>query len=178
MIYIITNLVNGNRYIGKTSKTIEERWYCHCKCAEYGQQTYLYKAMRKYGIDQFKIDYLCDGLDDEEVIMIEAHNPEYNMTRGGTGGDTSTSPNYIQAMKKLDRRGSNNPMYGRRGIDNPNYGKKHGPNTKLSESKKKTIRCSNGNIFKGFQSLFDFYNVKSYYSLRKIGITWSEVHDE
>ena len=163
MIYLITNTVNNKRYIGKTSKTIEERWYQHCKNAEYGIKTHLYKAIRKYGKENFIIEFLCDGLDSEEIKMIEFYQPEYNITKGGTGGDTSKSPNYINAMKRRNISGSNNPMFGKKGLDNPNYGKKYGSNPKISESKKKTLKCSNGKIFKGFQEMFDFYNVKSYY---------------
>ena len=123
MIYMITNIMTGDRYIGKTSRTIEARWYQHQKNAEYGHDTYLYRAMRKYGVENFTVEHLSDGLDDEEMLLIEQLRPEYNMTRGGDGGDTSTSPNYKAGMLRRDMSGTNNPMYGKRGKDNPNYGK-------------------------------------------------------
>lgn len=175
MIYLITNKVNGKRYIGKTAKSIEERWYHHCKNAEYGLNTYLYKAIRKYGKENFIVEHLCDGLDDEEVQMIDIHQPEYNMTRGGTGGDTSSSPNFKASLTRRNYKGTNNPNYGKRGELNPKYGKKYGPKPNISRAKMKKLLSSDGNIFEGFQSMFDFYNVKSYYSLKKIGITWSEI---
>lgn len=131
MIYLVTNIVNGKRYIGKTTQLLEDRWYQHCKNAQYGHDSYLYKAIRKYGVESFKIEKLCDGLDDEEVMMIEAHSPEYNMTRGGDGGDTSSSPNYARGM--LMRRsyaGEGNPNYGKRGQCSPNYGKTRSEETK------------------------------------------------
>lgn len=124
MIYLITNQITGDRYIGKTSRTIEDRWYQHQKNAEYGHDTYLYRAMRKYGVDNFTVKHLSDGLDEEEILLIEQMKPEYNMTRGGDGGDMSASPNYRAAMMNRDMSGSNNPMYGKRGKDNPNFGKK------------------------------------------------------
>lgn len=124
MIYIITNKLNNKRYIGKTAKTIEERWYQHCKNAEYGVDTYLYRAIRKYGSENFSVEFLCDGLDEEEVIQIEQLQPEYNMTKGGTGGDTSNSPGYKAAIAKRDMSGPNNPMFGRKGAENPNFGKR------------------------------------------------------
>jgi len=124
MIYIITNKINGNQYIGKTSKTIEKRWYQHQKNAEYGHNTYLYKAIRKYGVENFVCEYLAEGLDNEEILLIEKYKPEYNMTRGGDGGDTSSSPNFQSSLKARNFNGPNNPNYGKRGKDSPNYGKK------------------------------------------------------
>jgi len=177
MIYLITNKINNKRYIGKTQKPIKTRWYYHCKNASYGIDTALYRAIRKYGEENFTIEYLCEGSDAEEILAISSYKPEYNMTKGGDGGDTSASPRYLEAMKRRDMSGKNNPMYGKKGINNPNYGKKYGPNPRISESKKKVLICSNGNIFYGFQQMFDFYSVRSYYSLKKIGITWSEKDD-
>jgi len=43
-----------------------------------------------------------------------------NITEGGTGGDTSHSPNYIKAMKELDRSGEKNGMYGRSAVTDNN----------------------------------------------------------
>jgi hypothetical protein len=103
---------------------MDDRWYQHQKNAEYGHETYLYRAMRKYGVESFVIEYLSEGLDEEEIILIDQLKPEYNMTRGGDGGDTSSSPNYRNALATRNVSGSNNPMYGRRGVDNPNYGKR------------------------------------------------------
>ena len=125
MIYLITNTVNGKRYIGKTTQTLEARWYQHCKNAEYGHNTYLYKAIRKYGRESFDISLLCEGLEEEEVLLIAEHQPEYNMTVGGDGGDTSHSPNYQDGMiKRRSYKGSGNPNYGKRGPSSPNYGKR------------------------------------------------------
>lgn len=125
MIYMLTNTKNGKRYIGKTSQALEKRWYQHCKNAEHGQDTYLYRAIRKYGKESFSVEKLCDGLDEDEILMIEEHSPEYNMTKGGDGGDTSSSEAYQSGMARRDYRGCNNPNYGKRGKDSPNYGKRH-----------------------------------------------------
>lgn len=124
MIYIITNTITGDQYIGKTEKTVEKRWEKHCYNAQAGQDTYLYRAMRKYGIEAFTIKFLCDGLDEEEVTMIASLKPKYNMTRGGTGGDTSASLRYQAALLRRNYKGENNPNYGKRGSNSPNYGKK------------------------------------------------------
>ena len=60
-IYKITNLINNNAYIG-LSINIEKRWLAH---KERSQDVFnkeydkiLYKAFRKYGIDNFKFEIL------------------------------------------------------------------------------------------------------------------------
>jgi group I intron endonuclease len=128
MIYLITNTVNGKQYIGKTTRTMEVRWYFHLDAAKRGSQTHLHRAIRKHGADAFLVEYLADGLDDEEIIMIERHMPAYNMTRGGDGGDTSASPNFKAALaRRKTRAGANNPNYGKKGECSPNYGKTRTP---------------------------------------------------
>jgi hypothetical protein len=58
--------------------------------------------MRKYGIENFMIEVLeiTEHLDEREKYWISTLHPQYNMTAGGEGGDTSSSPNFISAMKK------------------------------------------------------------------------------
>lgn len=125
MVYLITNSVNGKRYIGYTTKTLEERLAKHKYNAAVGIDTYLYRAMRKHGPDKFSIQFLADGVGEMEAQLIEQHKPEYNMTPGGDGGDTSKSPRYQAWLaRRPSSAGENNPMYGRRGEDSPNYGKK------------------------------------------------------
>lgn len=86
-------------YIGQTSKTIEERFQSHIHKAEIGKNYALYRAIRKYGPENFTI---------EEVMFVEAPTKEelkqkldylerrfiarydtlrhgYNMTIGGDG---------------------------------------------------------------------------------------------
>lgn len=118
IIYQITNKINGKFYIGKTTKSAEERFNQHFYNHKNGN-TYLYKAMRKYGVHNFQIDILenTELLNEREIYWIKTLNPQYNMTVGGDGGDTSRSPNYINGMKNRDFTGQNNPMYGKKRTD-------------------------------------------------------------
>ena len=127
MIYLITNTHNGKRYVGKTTQQLEKRWYQHRRNAASGKNTWLYKAIRKYGEDAFTVVPVCEGGNDEERAIIAQLKPEYNLTTGGDGGDTSASPNYQSAMAARDYRGARNPNYGKRGEMSPNHGKVRSP---------------------------------------------------
>ena len=56
-------------------------------------------AIKQYGKDNFTIEVIevvndQTLLNEREQFYIQSLNPEYNMTIGGDGGDTSLSPNY------------------------------------------------------------------------------------
>lgn len=95
-IYKIENLVNHKFYIGK-SNDIYKRFGDHKRKAFYtADPSYnypLYKAIRKYGIDNFNFSILeeCseDELNKKEEYWIKFYNtylgPGYNQTPGGEG---------------------------------------------------------------------------------------------
>lgn len=90
-IYKITNTINNKVYIGQTTQTVETRWKQHQR-SSLTKKYALYYAMRKYGIDNFKIETLeqCDNkeLDEKEIEWIAFYNSYrdgYNMTLGGSG---------------------------------------------------------------------------------------------
>ena len=83
--YLITNLVTGKRYVGKTTKTIEKRWIDHKTGAKRGGRTPLQRALRKYSSENFIIDPLnpCEfditteaELNDWERLMIRPSGRE------------------------------------------------------------------------------------------------------
>lgn len=57
-IYKITNNINGKVYIGQTIKTVEKRFRQHINNSNkpYFSQIILYKAMNKYGIENFSVE--------------------------------------------------------------------------------------------------------------------------
>jgi group I intron endonuclease len=93
-IYRITNTVTGHCYIGMTTKNIQLRLERHLYNAATGQ-THLYRAMRKYGYEKFKIELLEEValpinhlnkiLGEREEYWVAQLNPHYNMTSGGEG---------------------------------------------------------------------------------------------
>jgi group I intron endonuclease len=99
-IYRITNTKNGKKYIGQTSKSLEERFNAHAKHAKNKVNRHLYDAMNCYGVESFVIEMIetCSSkeeLDDREKFWIQEENTftpnGYNMTLGGGGGNTLTS---------------------------------------------------------------------------------------
>lgn len=95
VVYLVRNLINGKRYIGKTSGpnaalAIKRRWREHVRLARKGANYVLSKAIRKYGMENFAIGPLHimsnePGSFAMEVMEIARISPEYNLTKGGEG---------------------------------------------------------------------------------------------
>ena len=91
-IYQITNNINGKIYIGKTEFSVVRRWEQHCSDAQKDRckDRPLYRAMNKYGIDNFSIETIeeTDNPDERETYWIEQKGSfkyGYNATLGGDG---------------------------------------------------------------------------------------------
>lgn len=117
IVYLITNKINHKKYIGKTILPLTRRFQNHINKSTKGSLTYFHRAIRKYGKEHFTCEILdratsLEELNQKEMIWIKTIAPEYNMTVGGDGGDTSKSPNYIEGMKHRDLSGSKNGMWG------------------------------------------------------------------
>lgn len=116
IIYQIINKKNSKKYIGKTILSMKQRFQTHQTNA-FGikQLNYtLYKAMRKYGCDNFKIELIEDCgdcsnqfLDERErywIRKIDSFGLQgYNMNEGGTGG--SNGPHSLETRKKMSLNG-------------------------------------------------------------------------
>lgn len=89
-IYIITNKTNNKSYIGKTEHIDpNKRWQEHCQDykRDYYKERPLYKAMNKYGLENFTFKILIKTKNPEidEVLYIEkynTYNKGYNATIG------------------------------------------------------------------------------------------------
>lgn len=95
LIYIIKNNCNNKVYVGQTSTSMEHRWKDHIKSAKgnFEPSMILYKAMRKYGIENFYVELVedsitgTDALNDREKYWIEQYDSllpnGYNVREGG-----------------------------------------------------------------------------------------------
>jgi len=96
-IYKIVNKINNKVYVGQTVQSIEKRWNCH-KCDSQTANFPLYRAIRKYGIDNFAIEHIetlpenstVDDLNQREIFWIKELNSVrpngYNLKSGGSHG--------------------------------------------------------------------------------------------
>lgn len=93
-IYCITNLINGKRYVGKTTYSVTRRFQEHCRDykKERCEKRPLYDAMNKYGIENFVVEELLkcpnEELNSYEIMYIdklETFHKGYNATKGGDG---------------------------------------------------------------------------------------------
>ena len=93
IIYKITNVVNNKVYIGLTTTSLKKRWYAHIRDSKKSEK-HLYAAMRKYGLDNFKIEVIDDTAKDMQELgklerkYIKLYNSTdpnygYNITYGG-----------------------------------------------------------------------------------------------
>ena len=136
-LYIISNIITGDTYVGKTQSGFENRFRRHIYAANAGSNTYLHRAIRKYGEENFSTKLLESQVPATlcsvaERNWIEFLKPTYNLTDGGEGGDTSRSPNYISGMK--NRIHPHTPSYGM-------LGKKHRDISKLKGRYAKQKPC-------------------------------------
>jgi len=94
-LYLITNILNQRYYVGITTRSIKHRWEGHKRAAE-GEKILnlkgLHAAMRKFGLENFKITQLgkydsLKKLAKAEVQAIKKYHSltpnGYNLNRGG-----------------------------------------------------------------------------------------------
>ena len=104
-IYKITNIKNGKMYIGKTERDINTRWKEHIRHAQALSHIPLYRAINKYGIENFIIELVeeCEtkSVNEREQYWIsfyDTYNTGYNCTLGGDGSLLQFAEEEIQQI--------------------------------------------------------------------------------
>lgn len=114
-VYCITNKINGKIYVGLHEGNLPEYLAMNTARAfgktRWNDKPFLYRAIRKYGREEFSIYPLVDALDRTQagelekffIRTLETRNPEigYNLTEGGTGGATRFGPHTPDAIEKM-----------------------------------------------------------------------------
>lgn len=137
-IYMFHNIINGKLYIGKTVDSYSSRISKHKSNAfELNLENYFYKAIRKYGWDNFekyiifqtetlentpenkiKLDEIVCQKEREYIAEFKANNPTfgYNLTDGGDGicGFKFSKESRERMSNRVS--GENHPNFGKRGL--------------------------------------------------------------
>ena len=139
VIYKTTNLINNKVYVGKDVKNLD----CYL-----GSGKLLKLVIKKYGKENFKKEILevCKNfteLDEQEKFWIkklDSINSGYNLTEGGTGGDTFSNNSDKESIREtlkqrvfseeVRKKRIENLLPYQRGETHPNYGKKQSEEAK------------------------------------------------
>lgn len=203
VIYKITNLKNGNCYIGKTTKDYLKRFKKHLQNAEQCRDgSYLGKAIRKYGAEHFYIGVIVEQvpimfLNSFEKYWINYYNSSkegYNLTLGGDGGGHSMLEKHKQYLKTLFT-GRSIPIDIRQKISatlkaNPpspqHIAKMIAARMQLPHPTERALICiETGQIFQNARKAADHYGLKTIANIHQVckgkrskagGYTWKYVN--
>ena len=92
-VYVHINKINDKKYVGITKQNIKYRW--RSDGSGYFRSPFFYKAIQKYGWENFEHIVLYDNIDEKTAKLLEQHYIKYyktkdrrygyNMTDGGDG---------------------------------------------------------------------------------------------
>lgn len=163
-IYLHQNLSNGKVYIGQTCQNPQYRWN-HGQ--GYKQCEYFYKAIQKYGWDNFQHIILAQNLTSEEANYLEEYyisifdstNPQsgYNLQKGGLNKEPNEytrkkisehmkrlweDPNFKEQQSKRMKKLWENPEYRKKVIENShkNWHLTQQGRKNISEARKQYIK--------------------------------------
>lgn len=113
-IYMYTNKINGMKYIGQTICKLNKRHHEHL----FRDDSYIDRALRKYGEDSFILEVLEDNIEDSNLLnerevywinFYDSFNNGYNLTKGGCGSPSFHDDDALKIINDL--RNTNLTMY-------------------------------------------------------------------
>ena len=97
-VYMHINKINNKKYIGITKTSVNKRWGCNGTGYRDNKQSVFYRAIQKYGWDNFEHKILYENLSQDEACNIEVKlikeyktqnkNFGYNVQPGGQLGNS------------------------------------------------------------------------------------------
>jgi group I intron endonuclease len=111
-VYLITNKVNGKKYVGQTIRTLNKRWNSHVMSARNGTKYAITNAIRKYGERSFSVKtlYKCKTrkqMNRLEIFYIRKlktlYPLGYNLTPGGNSPILTEESKRKMSKAKLGR---------------------------------------------------------------------------
>jgi group I intron endonuclease len=94
--YLVTNTMNGKKYVGITVQKPTRRWNAHKRSAANGDGQLLHRAIAAHGLENFTFEVVASARSVADLLALEAiliaqHNSRsangfgYNLTAGGLG---------------------------------------------------------------------------------------------
>jgi group I intron endonuclease len=186
-VYLITNLINGKQYVGKTDLTSEHRWKQHLNYS--GNDRHLTHALRKYGKESFRFEEIKSDLTAADAAAIEIKIIEalgtfengYNKTRGGEGSSGyKLNQDQLKRMSESQRKRWSDPEERKKqsirktGCPSWNKGKKRSAAERAKQSanssQRKKTHCRNGHPYSG-DNLYMWNN-------HRICVTCRNIHNK
>jgi len=115
-IYVVTNTVTGEQYVGQTRQKAARRWKTHVNTAnsQATQKYKLTKAIIEYGKESFAFVEIFSAFDattlnSAEIKFIEELSPVYNIAKGGAGhrGVVASAETRKARSERLKRQWAN-----------------------------------------------------------------------
>jgi|APGre2960657404_1045060.scaffolds.fasta_scaffold05684_7 group I intron endonuclease len=115
-IYVVTNTVTGEQYVGQTRQKAARRWKTHINTAnsQATQKYKLTKAIIEHGKESFEFVEVFSAFDAAtlnaaEIKFIEELSPVYNITKGGAGhrGVVASAETCKARSERLKRQWAN-----------------------------------------------------------------------
>lgn len=162
IIYLVTNNINGKKYVGFTVDSLAKRWARHLRDASRGSNYVFHMALQKYGPENFTIKeliscedakYALEFLEPHYILLensfIRAPNGGgYNMTLGGKGSLGLTHSEETKQKMSEIKSGEKSPWFGKRHTEETKQKMKTSAigRTHTEESKKKMSLKQTGRI--------------------------------
>lgn len=164
-VYQISNSVNDRLYVGLTVCSLAKRWREHKSAANLGVDKPLYRAMRKHGVENFKISLLYTASSIEDMREAELRFIKELKAHANDGGYNLTDHGY--------QHGNVNQQSGERTY-----------NSKLTEEMVAFIRSpehwdkSNAAVLEMLGELFAFNGARDTVRDARRGNRWQHLNDK
>ena len=116
-VYCHINKINGKKYVGITRTSVEKRWH---NGLGYKLQPKFYRAIKKYGWNNFYHEIIASNLTEDEaknfeillIDKLDCIKNGYNVSRGGDSGNCVVYTKEMRKQISKRTKGKNNPRYG------------------------------------------------------------------
>lgn len=118
IVYLVINRINGKRYVGQTTQSLNMRWSQHVYAAfNRPHEIILHNAIRKYGAESFSISQIAEASDKALLDWLEdwwmlvystlAKTHGYNRKTGGSSGQHTSETRQRLSARAKGRRAWN-----------------------------------------------------------------------